>query len=107
MQGTRTALTTLHTLSRALPSASPSVAHPLSSQRRHASFSLPSLRDLLPRRKQDPTATEEAATPVNTVKEQPKGLFDTVVEEEEVLLSREDQQQRVSKPATFVSNRQL
>lgn len=100
MQSSRSALQTLHTLTRALPTA------PRSSisieQRRHASFSLSSLRNLLPRRKSDDTPTEESTTLVNTVKEQPKGLFDTVTDEEEVLLSRQDYAQSVDKKATFV-----
>ncbi|GAA6021772.1 hypothetical protein JCM11491_007241 [Sporobolomyces phaffii] len=104
MQSTRSALHTLHTLSRALPP----VAHPLASQRRHASFSLSSLRDLLPtsRRSKPDAAAAATDAPVNTVaSEQPKGLFDTVVEEEEVLLSRRDHplssSSASSKPATF------
>jgi len=108
MQSSRSALQTLHTLTRALP------ATPRSSiafeQRRHASFSLSSLRNLLPRRKSDTTTTTEgvtedkASTPVNTVKDQPKGLFDTVTDEEEVLLSRQDYLQTVDKKATYVGS---
>ncbi|GAA5913159.1 mitochondrial 54S ribosomal protein uL22m MRPL22 [Sporobolomyces salmoneus] len=98
MQSTRSALQTLHTLSRALPSTPSPV---FSSQRRHASFSLSSLRDLLPRRKKDNDSTPEAS-PVNTAPtEQPKGLFDSAVEEEEVLLSRQDSYQLSTKKPTF------
>ncbi|GAA5842547.1 hypothetical protein JCM3766R1_002625 [Sporobolomyces carnicolor] len=97
MQSTRTGLQTLATLSRALPRASP-----LACQRRHASFSLSSLRDLLPRRNKDPEPTTTET--VNTAPaEQPKGLFDTVVEDEEVLLSRQDYLQHSTKQPTFVS----
>jgi len=107
MQSSRSALQTLHTLTRVLPrTPRSSIAF---EQRRHASFSLSSLRNLLPRRKSDTTTTEgvtedQASTPVNTVKDQPKGLFDTVTDEEEVLLSRQDYLQTVDKKATYVGS---
>ncbi|GAA5993358.1 hypothetical protein JCM5350_005234 [Sporobolomyces pararoseus] len=98
MQNTRSALQTMHTLSRALPSTSSTV---FTSQRRHASFSLSSLRDLLPKRKKD-VDTPSETTPVNTAPtEQPKGLFDSVTEDEDVLLSRQDYLQRTNKQPTF------
>jgi len=91
MQSTRTAIQTLTRSSH---------CH---SQRRHASFSLSSLRDLLPRRSTKKDEDEQVVNTAPTREEQPKGLFDTVVEQEEVLLTRQEQQQSIlTKPATFV-----
>ncbi|GAA6064672.1 hypothetical protein JCM10212_001788 [Sporobolomyces blumeae] len=108
MQSCRTGVSSLHSLSRALPSAAPRVARsPCVDQRRHASFSLSSLRNLLPRSRKDDAAAQEAdgsnkgLKVESTVREQPKGLFDTVTDEEEVLLSREGYTATASKPATF------
>ncbi|GAA5934413.1 mitochondrial 54S ribosomal protein uL22m MRPL22 [Sporobolomyces koalae] len=105
MQSSRSALQTLHTLSRALPVVPRST---LSSQRRHASFSLSSIRDMFPRRKKEQdAATNEsgsnasADSAVNTVQEQPKGLFDQVVEQEQVALARESQPHFKTKQPTF------
>ncbi|GAA5860148.1 hypothetical protein JCM1840_002791 [Sporobolomyces johnsonii] len=96
MQSSRSALHTLYSLSRtlpAVPSTSAALARPIfEQQKRHASFSLSSLRNLLPSRKKDPLAEEEAAAAAAAsaaTKEQPMGLFDAAVEDEEVVLERE------------------
>ncbi|BGP49878.1 hypothetical protein JCM10450v2_005783 [Rhodotorula kratochvilovae] len=111
MQTSRSALHTLHALSRALPSSAgsavraprPSASH---QQVRHASWSLSSIRDMFPRKARATPAGEEgadagAAPPAGETSK--KGLFDAAVEDEDVALSRARSGfvERVGKPATF------
>ncbi|GAA5898271.1 hypothetical protein JCM6882_000116 [Rhodosporidiobolus microsporus] len=112
MQSTRSALHTLSTLSRALPSASPSV---LASSSRSftttpssaASFpSFAALRGLLPRRKRDEPATDAPAAPAaasTAPEDKPKSVFDVAAEDEDVALTRQraGYAPKVAKPATF------
>ncbi|POY70041.1 hypothetical protein BMF94_6978 [Rhodotorula taiwanensis] len=133
----RLALHTLHTLSRALPTASAassssftaSASSLASSSRarlqsrsalsgqhqqiRHASFSGSFLRNLIPRRRSKRETDESAAATsaegavasaaTEPAQEAPKGLFDTVVEDEDVALTqqRSGLVARPPKPATF------
>ncbi|GAA6009342.1 mitochondrial 54S ribosomal protein uL22m MRPL22 [Rhodotorula paludigena] len=93
----RSALYTLHTLSRTLPTARAlaprPAAQPPHHQVRNASWSLSSIRDLFPRTSKRTTTDDKAgATTQSLQKEQsaaPKGLFDTAVEDEDVALSQE------------------
>ncbi|GAA5977234.1 hypothetical protein JCM10908_004903 [Rhodotorula pacifica] len=131
----RSALYTLHSLARSLPSAAPtsaalSCASSLASsssssprpysrrpavghvqQVRHASFSGSFLRNLIPRRRPKRDADDASAAAETTPaavadkqeQEAPKGLFDTVTEDEDVLLTqqRSGLVARPPKPATF------
>ncbi|GAA5822322.1 hypothetical protein JCM11251_006300 [Rhodosporidiobolus azoricus] len=113
MQSTRSALHTLHALSRALPSAAPSS---LASSSRSfttappSSASFPSfaaLRGLLPRRKRDEAAPSEASPAAEAaakpVEEQPKSVFDVAAEDEDVAITRQRAglAPKAAKPATF------
>lgn len=132
----RSALSTLHTLARSLPSAASSAtpasslaASSLSSrpyggrqstavqhahqhqQVRHASFSGSFLRNLIPRRRakkdeeaETTAAVSQAAKPAEQQEAAPKGLFDTVTEDEDVLQTqqRSGLVARPPKPVTFV-----
>lgn len=132
----RSALSTLHTLARSLPSgaAAASSTTPASSlalssrpyggrlstaaavqhvhqhqQVRHASFSGSFLRNLIPRRRAKKDDDAEATTTTGVAKPEqqeaaPKGLFDTVTEDEDVLQTqqRSGLVARPPKPATFV-----
>ena len=131
----RSALSTLHTLARSLPSGAaasstttpasslaasslssrpyggrPSTVQHVHQQVRHASFSGSFLRNLIPRRrakKDDAADAETAASQVAKPEQQeaaPKGLFDTVTEDEDVLQTqqRSGLVARPPKPATFV-----
>ncbi|GAA5964968.1 hypothetical protein JCM8115_007098 [Rhodotorula mucilaginosa] len=130
----RSALSTLHTLARSLPSGAaasstttpasslaasslssrpyggrPSTVQHVHQQVRHASFSGSFLRNLIPRRrakKDDAADAETAASQVAKPEQQeaaPKGLFDTVTEDEDVLQTqqRSGLVARPPKPATF------
>jgi len=116
MQCSRSSLHTLHALSRALPSAarapvpsSSSSSSPLQAagQVRHASWSLPSIRNLLPRKLQrsaDDSAAADAPAAAQEATPAKKDVFDAAVEDEDVALSqaRSGWVHKPSKPATFV-----
>jgi len=83
---------------RAVPSTSAPLVH---SRAASSSWSLPSLRNLLPSRSKAVQPTEPTAAAPTDEAEAGKGLFDAAVEDEvvrETVLSR-----RPVKPATFVS----
>ncbi|GAA5920922.1 hypothetical protein JCM1841_003623 [Sporobolomyces salmonicolor] len=108
MQSSRSALHTLHALSRTLPSVPSTSQAALSrpafeQQKRHASFSLSSLRNLLPSRKKDQTPAGTDAAAAAAQAEQPVGLFDAAVEDEEVVVERQRSGYApgAPKPATF------
>ncbi|BGP26078.1 50S ribosomal protein l22 [Rhodotorula toruloides] len=97
MQSSRIGLRTLHTASRALPSAA--YVHPLIAsirrpqQVRHISFGFDVLRNLLPKRQKEvepadkpADGVEAAVVPKASAKQQAeeKGLFDVATEEEDV-----------------------